>query len=57
MVQFERAIDLTQVSSKHAGNVIKQHEGLVVCSLMICFISLLEYFAVLHDAVSHSYQK
>jgi Tfp pilus assembly protein PilO len=45
-MKFERAVDLPQVALKHAGSVVKEHKQLVVCILMVCFISLLGYFAV-----------
>jgi hypothetical protein len=45
-MKSERAVDLPQVVSKHVGSVTKQHNELVECSLVVCFISLLRYFAV-----------
>lgn len=45
-MRYFRAVGLPQVAPKQAGNVIKQHKELAVCSLMVCFISLWGYFAV-----------
>lgn len=45
-MKFELAVHLTQVASKHARSVIKQHKELAVSSLMVCFIPLLGYTAV-----------